>query len=203
MRVNDIFVFEKTDYDIIAEREVLLDEVISEGFAESYEEAILFESNINRVIKNYAARYSAGEPPEIMVFQDRTNPRHIVVLGAGSGMFYRFDVINDKVISEERFKNFRDLMDEKEILTRQGTFGPVDERSYLKKNWKTVVGWLVAGTLIGGALILAWVMVIGPALAFLSNVLIGSAVVLGGGWIAAMLNRKSASDVSWNMSGGL
>lgn len=203
MRVNDIFVFEKTDYDIIAEREVLLDDVISEGFAESYEEAILFESNVNRVIKNYAARYSAGEPPEIMVFQDRANPKHIVVLGAGSGMFYRFDVVNDKVVSEERFQSFRDLMDEKEILTRQGTFGPVDERSYLKKNWKRIIGWIVGGTLIGGALILAWVTVLGPAVAFLSKFLIGTGIVLGAGWIASMLARKSTSDANYNMSGGL
>lgn len=193
MRVNDIFVFENTDYSMIAEREVILGDIISEGFAETYEEAVLFESRVSKAIKDYAARYSAGSPPEIMVFQDRANPKHVVVLGAGSGMFYRFDVVNDKVVSEERFRDFRELMEEKELLTRQGTFGPVDERSYLKKNWKKIVGWLAVGTLVGGALLLAWATLIGPALAFLWNVTMGAAVLGSFAWIANQAS-KPASD---------
>ena len=206
MRANDIFIFE--DLQEKVERETFLNEMVFEGIAETKEDAmVLLESRVDKVIKDYSRRYTAGEPPETMVFQDRSNPKHHAILASGSNMFYRFDVINGKVVSEERFNSFKDLLQEKEMLTL-GTFVAVDSRSYLQKNWKKLLMWLLGGTatvLIGGPLILAWIATFGSAVAFLGKVMVGSAAVMvglrGGGWISNALSGGDASNQRYNDSG--
>lgn len=205
MRANDIFIFE--DLQEKLERESFLNEMVFEGIAESKEDAVLLcESRIDKVIRDYSRRYTAGDPPEVMVFQDRANPKHHAVLAAGSNMFYRFDVVNGKIVSEERYRDFKELLAEKEVLT-MGSFAPVDSRSYLQKNWKKLLMWIIGGTgavLIGGPLIMAWLATFGAAIAFIGKFMVGAgltvATLSGMGWISRQLSGD-ASNQRYNDSG--
>lgn len=206
MRANDIFIFE--DLQDKFERETFLNEMVFEGIAENTEDAMeLLESRVDKVIKDYSRKYTAGEPPETMVFQDRANPKHYAILASGSGMHHRFDVINGKIVSEERFASFKELLQEKEVITL-GTFSPVDTRSYLQKNWKKLLMWLLGGTatvLIGGPLLMAWLATWGPAIAFLGKLMAGTAAVVTGmnaaGWISRAIGNGEASNQRYNDSG--
>ncbi len=202
MHVNELYDLKEIDESV--EIESFFNEMIFEGIVESREEAqVLTESRVNKVIQDYVRRYGGSAPPEAMVFQDVRNPKHYAILAAGDGTFFRFDVVNDKVVNEERYRDFRELMDEREVLTN-GTFRPVDTRTYLQKNWKRLLMWLIGGTavaLIGAPILFAWLMSIASAVSFVAKVAVGVAAVAGTGWLMQRLSGNDGATDRWNASG--
>lgn len=196
MHVNELFTFE--DHDTSQLIESFYNDLIFEGYVDSREEAVtLTESKINKTIQDYLKRYGGAKPPEAMAFQDATNPNHYVILAAGDNMYYRFDIVNNRVVNEERYRDFKELNEEKRVLTTVETFRPVDTRSYLTKNWKKLLMWMVggaAGVFVGVPLLFAALAWLVPAVTLFIQATIGIAALAGAGWLLTKLNKSAASS---------
>lgn len=170
----------------------LADELISEGVVSTREEATeLLESNLSKTIRDYASRYSSKNPPEIMAYQDPEIRSHIVVLAAGDNMFFRFDVMNGRIVSEERYSSFKELMDERELL-KASRYYAFDHKTWLQKNWKKIMMGLTVGSTIflGGPLIVAFLTGAGPFLAWASNVIVGIGALTAAGWVLKKIGDR-------------
>lgn len=196
MLANDIFRFDEPLNETI---ETFAQGMIVEGYATNADEAqTILEEGISQVISRYASRYSGMNPPEIMAYQDPEDRQHVAVLASGDGMFFRFDIINGKVISEERYSSFKEMMDERDLL-RSSRYFSIDHRSFLNKNWKKILMWMVggaAGILLGGPLLLGVLTTIGTAALFIGKVAAGAGMVFGTGWIMSKL-AKGEADPAW------
>lgn len=170
----------------------IVDEILEEGLVETMEEAVLMESRLASAIKSHAARYNSRRPPEITALQNPMNRNHVVVLAAGDNMFFRFDVMSGRVVSEERFTSFREMMEEQEVLLMERYY-VIDHRSWLKRNWKKIALSVLGGgaaVTVGAPLIMAILAGITAALTWMTGLAATGGAIVGAGWLA----RKIADN---------
>ena len=193
MRADDLFTFEES---FLEEGMDPVSLILSEGIAETEEEAeALLNESVASTISQYMSRYSGTEPPEVQAFRDPRSRSSVVVLASGSNMHFRFDILNGKVVSEERYANFRELVAERDVLLQTG-HTEVDHRSFLKRNWKKILGSIVGGTigiLVGGPLIVAMLGLVAGALATLAKFAAIAGVVVGTGWLMNKISQPQGT----------
>lgn len=176
MQVSEIF-------EPYPTKRAVYESFITEGICESMGEVeVLLESAVPN-IKAYAERYRGNKAPDIIAYQSMDNDKHQVVFLIADRSFHRIEMFNGRVVEDEQLSNFRAATDEMEFMTPQLGWNRVDTRSYLRRNWQTILTILSAGALTAAALsgLAVVIMAAGSFIAGLAKL----GLVLGGVTIAA------------------